>query len=226
MNVKDLIALNNEKRGELNEKNLAYYEEMLVYIRMNFNKSELQTEETLLELLEHVLQAQAEGRSAVEVFGDDPKAYCQELIGELPNEQKKNQIPFIACVALQFLAIISLVTGIIQPGMYYLFGLGTNIISISLGTGLITILIDLLLLYGYITIIVKWVKRSSFQKKKPKKWVEFIQLWVIGMIIIGLFIFAPKAIPDFGTVLTIPALWFLGIGGVLYLASRLFKKGW
>ncbi|WP_106494818.1 DUF1129 family protein [Lentibacillus sp. Marseille-P4043] len=226
MNFKELIALNNEKREQLNEENLAYYEDMLVYIRLNFNKSEQQTEETLLELLEHVLQAQSEGRSAKEVFGDDPKAYCQELIGEMPKEQMKQQIPFIVHLVLQFLGIISLVTGVVRPGLYYLFDLGTNTVSISLGKGLMSILFYLLLLFSFILIIFIWIKHSSFKEKQPKKWVEFIQLWVVGVIHIGLFIFVPKVIPDFGTVLTIPALWFAVIGGVLYLVSYLFKRNW
>ncbi len=226
MNTKELVALNNEKRKQLNKENLAYYEDMLVYIRLNFNKSEQQMEELLLELLEHLLQAQEEGKSAASVFGDDPKAYCQELIGEIPNEQTKQQIPFIACLALQFLASISFVTGIVLIGLYYFFGLGSNTVSISLGTGLVVILIFLALLYSFIFVIFKWLKHSSFKEEQPKKWVEFIQLWLISSVHIALFVFIPRFIPDFGPVITLNAIWFAVIGVVLYLASYLIKKSW
>ncbi|MBT2218335.1 DUF1129 family protein [Virgibacillus dakarensis] len=226
MNAKELIALNNEKREQLNKENLAYYEEMLVFIRLSFNKSEQQTEELLLELLEHLLQAQAEGRSAEEVFGADPKAYCQELIGEIPKEQTKQQIPFIAHVVLQFLAFISLVTGIVQLGLFYFFGIGLNTVSISLGAGLVTILIFLALLYSFIFIIFKWIKRSSFKNKQLKRWVEFIQLWLICTIHIGLLAFVPRLIPDFGPVITLHAIWFAVVGVVLYLVSYLVKRSW
>lgn len=37
MHANDLAKLNNKKREQLNEENLADYEEMLVYIRGNFN---------------------------------------------------------------------------------------------------------------------------------------------------------------------------------------------
>ncbi|MEN1968361.1 DUF1129 family protein [Lentibacillus sp. N15] len=226
MNAKELIALNNEKREHLNEENLALYEEMLVYIRLNFNKSEQQTEEILLELLDHILQAQAEGRSAKQVFGNDPKAYCQELIGELPEESKKEQIPFITHIVLQFLGIIALVTGILQPALYYLFDLGTNTISISLGKGLVTVLFYIVLLFSFILFIFKWIKRTSFKEKQPKKWVEFLQLWVICMIDICLFVFVPKLIPAFGNVVSLSAFWFAIIGAILYGSSYLFKRGW
>lgn len=224
MNAKELVTLNNEKQEQLNADNLAFYKEMLVYIRTNFNKSEQQTEETLMELLDHVLQAQTEGRMAKEVFGDDPKAYCQELISELPEESKKNQFPFIAYILLQFLGIISLVTGILTPGLYYLFDLGTNSVPVSVGKGLITIFIWILLLFSFILIIFTRIKRSSFKEKQPKKWVEFLQLWLIATIHIGSFIYVPKLIPNFGANLTLPAFWFAIIGVILYGGSYLFRN--
>lgn len=98
MNTKDLIQLNNEKREQLTEKNSEYYGDMLVYIRTNFNKSERYTEEVLLELLEHLLQAQEEGRTAKEVFGEDPKAYCNDIIGEfLLRKNQSTYICFLYC---------------------------------------------------------------------------------------------------------------------------------
>ncbi|SHH28449.1 hypothetical protein [Virgibacillus chiguensis] len=40
MNAKELIELNNEKRTHLNEANLAYYENMLIYIRSASSKEQ------------------------------------------------------------------------------------------------------------------------------------------------------------------------------------------
>ena len=48
MKVKDIIKVNNQKRDELNEENLAHYEDMLLYIRLSSAKSEHDTEEILL----------------------------------------------------------------------------------------------------------------------------------------------------------------------------------
>ena len=47
MNSKDIIKLNNNLREKLSEENKEVYEDMLVYIRLNANKSEQQTEEVL-----------------------------------------------------------------------------------------------------------------------------------------------------------------------------------
>ncbi|WP_245835660.1 DUF1129 family protein [Virgibacillus ndiopensis] len=224
MNAKEIITLNNEKREQLNEKNLAYYEDMLIYIRLQYNKSEQQTEEVLLEILEHLLQAQEEGRTAEDIFGNDPKTYCRELIGEIPKENNSHQLLFITYIGLQFLAIISLVHGFIGFGLHYFFDLGTKTLQFSLGSGTVNVIIFLLLLWLFITLVLKWIKRSAFQEKKTKKWVEFLQLWSISTGTIGLFVSVPFFMPSFGTVITIPTLLIACVGIILYVISFVMNK--
>src|SRR5690625_899878 len=84
MKAKEIVQLNNEKRKQLNKENLKDYEDMLIYIRLTSTKSERQTEEILLELLDHALMAQKEGKTIRDIFGDDLKAYSQDLIDEIP----------------------------------------------------------------------------------------------------------------------------------------------
>ncbi|GAA0597384.1 hypothetical protein GCM10009001_11950 [Virgibacillus siamensis] len=47
------VQLNNEKRKQLTEENLYYYEKMLIYIRTSVNRSEQYTEEVSDFLLFH-----------------------------------------------------------------------------------------------------------------------------------------------------------------------------
>ena len=54
MKAEELVKLNNEKRKTLNDENTKYYEAMLLYIRTSFRKKEVETEEILAELLEHL----------------------------------------------------------------------------------------------------------------------------------------------------------------------------
>ncbi|WP_347862474.1 hypothetical protein U0355_04750 [Salimicrobium sp. PL1-032A] len=59
MQKKEMIKSNNEKRKELTEENREYYEDMLLYIRLSYSKSEQDMEEVLAELLDHLLEAQS-----------------------------------------------------------------------------------------------------------------------------------------------------------------------
>lgn len=88
MKSTDLIKQNNELRKQLNPENKKYYEDILVYIRVNLTKEE-QTEEILLEILQAILDAQKDGVSAQAFFGKNPKEISDAILAELPNESEK-----------------------------------------------------------------------------------------------------------------------------------------
>lgn len=75
----EMVELNNQRRKLLNEANRKYYEDILVYLRMSRIPSK-QTEELLLEMLDHLLTAQQKGKTAKDLFGEDPEAYCEEIV--------------------------------------------------------------------------------------------------------------------------------------------------
>ena len=47
-------------------------------------------EELLLEILDHLIEAQAENKNAYDIFGNDLQSYCDELIVALPAQTKLN----------------------------------------------------------------------------------------------------------------------------------------
>lgn len=106
MNTSALIQLNNEKRKQLTKENKKYYMDMVMYLRSS-RVSEQQSEELALELLEHLIVAQEEGRTAEEVFGHDPKEYCQELVSSLPKKTmtiKSTILRYVKMVIIFFTA--------------------------------------------------------------------------------------------------------------------------
>lgn len=82
MNAQDMIKLNNKKRELLTPENEVAYSDMLVYLRLS-NVPEQQVEELLLEILDHLIEAQTENKNAYDIFGDDLQSYCDELISAL-----------------------------------------------------------------------------------------------------------------------------------------------
>lgn len=95
MKTTDLIKQNNELRKQLNPENKKYYEDILVYIRVNLNKEEHQTEEVLLEILQDILDAQKNGRLAQEFFGKNPKEISDSILAELANDSEKYWSKFL-----------------------------------------------------------------------------------------------------------------------------------
>ncbi|WP_019910800.1 DUF1129 family protein [Paenibacillus sp. HW567] len=222
--AQELIQWNLEKRSKLTGKNREYYEEMLLYIRLSSGRSEQQTEELLLELLDHVMEAQEDGRSAEQVFGANPKAYCDELIGEIPREKLKKRMLFAARMTLIFLSVTNFFSGILGAGMYYLFDLGSGTTEFSAGSTTVIFIVDVLILYVFILAVMHWLKASTFRKAKTSIWREFLQMWVMCMLHIGLFVAVIVWTPDFGPAASIPTIALVGIGVGFYLISLLLKS--
>lgn len=224
MNVKEMIQLNNEKRNALNNENLTHYENMLMYIRINSTKSERATEELLLELLDHLLDAQTEGRTATDVFGTDLKSYSQELITEIPTETKKEQFRFATFISVRFLAIISFVHGIIGFGLYFFFQIGSRLTTFHIGSTIAIAVIDLCILFLFIYGVLRWLQSTAFQTTKTNKWIEFFQVWIVCMLSIGLFVLVIYFMPEFGGEMSVQTIMIAGVGIVLYLFSFLLNK--
>ncbi|RLL42118.1 DUF1129 family protein [Oceanobacillus piezotolerans] len=224
MNAIDIMKLNNEKRKQLNSENEQYYEDMIVYIRTNAMKSEQQTEEVLLELLEHLLAAQEQGRTAKDIFGEDLKAYCEEVIQEIPGEKASKNVLFLFYLLIDLAAVLMIFLGILSYALYHFFGIGTRSLTFPIGTGISVVLIDGVLLAIWIYLIFRWMKGSTFKTKKPNKFIEFLQIWLMSMIFIGLTMLVFLFMPEFGTVLSIPLSIIIGLGIILFIVKTILNK--
>lgn len=223
MKAKELIELNNEKREFLNEENEKKYDDMLVYIRLASTKSEQQTEEILLELLDHVLLAQEEGKTIHDVFGDDLKAYSQEVIEEIPEDTKKKQVKFAIRLIFLFLGVTSLFSGIINAGLHYIFGFGEGTSTFHVGSSIAIIVSTTLIAFGMVYFVLEWLKSSLFKEEKKSERKEFFQLWIIMTLVIGVFFCIYYFMPSFGAEFSLPILVFIPIGIVLYGISYALK---
>lgn len=87
--MEPLSEQNNYLRKKLTPGNRKYYEKLLLYLRAK-GKNEVVTEEILLEILQDMLEAQAEGKTAQQYFGADPKGAADELLTEINVDKQTN----------------------------------------------------------------------------------------------------------------------------------------
>src|SRR5699024_11885007 len=155
MDAKELVTLNNEKRELLNAENEAYYDNVLIYIRMQVGISEQQTEELVMELLDHLLEAQEAGKSAEEVFGDDPKAYCNEMIAQLPKEKGKKKINYVLFLITQLIGFMAIGAGAVK----FIAGFFTDAtITIHLGSPVFVLIIDISLVLISVVLLFYFIR--------------------------------------------------------------------
>lgn len=214
--TKSLVKQNNERRKLLNAENAAYYENLLVYIRSSLLKDDRATEEVLVELLEHLLSAQQDGKTAEEVFGKAPKELADEIIAGLPDEKLSKTVSFMGEIVLQFLGLFTAITGIAavwndEPKTIHLGSAGLLVTVQTLG---------ILLLIAY---LLKLLKSDAFKQNPKSK--KMLSSWALasGSFILAVVIFSVWVEP-FGPAIEVSKYLQLIAGVVLILAAYGLQK--
>ncbi|KKK39112.1 hypothetical protein WQ57_04855 [Mesobacillus campisalis] len=220
MNAQKLIKENNRKREMLTAENEAYYGDLLIYIRLQFSLSEQQSEEVLMELLEHLLEGQKAGKTAKDIFGDDPRGFADELIEHLPKEEKRKLIPFIG-------GIIGDIVGwllIIRGGLFLVLSQFTEV---DTKVHPLSALLIALMIAGFVIITIvyvfKLVERSLFREKRNTR-KDTIKAGFAGAAGMAAVLLITKFLPEMGP--SFEFSWWASflVGGILLGLIYLGKK--
>ncbi|MBG9827182.1 DUF1129 family protein [Bacillus wiedmannii] len=161
MNAQDMIELNNKKRELLTSENETAYGDMLVYLRLS-NVPEHQVEELLLEILDHLIEAQAENKSAYDIFGNDLQSYCDELISALPVQTKLEKTSLIGFVSSLLLAIQFGIDAIVS---FFILIFENNVEQFTPAFSIPGTILSVSLIILGILLILYLLKRYSFDQK-------------------------------------------------------------
>ncbi|GAF21103.1 DUF1129 family protein [Shouchella hunanensis] len=221
--TEELIELNNEKREALSERNQQVYEDFLLYFRTDLRIAEQQAEELLMDILDHLLEAEKEGKTAYDLFGENPKAYAEELIAHLPREKKKHQLAVVADAFFSTLAFIFIIQGAVNGLLPLFFDFNQ---TISLGNALVIAIYVGFSIPLAISMVFGFVRQSLFKpdQKKSDTWM-ILKGGLYGMLwFVPLFLFY-TFVPSFGPELSLDWWIYVVVGGLLYLILKIIK-GW
>jgi uncharacterized membrane-anchored protein len=218
--TKSYIEENNEKRELLNKENLKLYEDFLLYIRTDLRIAEREGEELLLELLDHLLIVQQEGKSASALFGNNPKAYAEELIAGLPSEKKRKVIPFILSQVANSLAWFSLIIGLVHLILPRFIEVRD---VMSLGN-LIILALAVMFFSGLgVNVIFKLLRSTLFKGKKQQRHAYW-KAGFYGAAGFALILLVTWLTPDFGPKLDLRWWVYLGAFGMFFLISKMLQR--
>lgn len=211
MNTTEMIKRNNERREVLNEENRKAYEDAMIYIRLNA-RSEYATESILLELLEHLIEAQQHGKSAQDFFGDDLHAYCDTLLADIPGQSKLSWLLDILRYTSLLLINVFAVYTVVQLISYFMPSLKMERIS------LLPFIVIISLAGMTIFVILYVLKASIFG---PKTW--FVLGLVVYFLGIGGYVYSTILFKD---VWTVPINFWscLAVTMIMLLLHRWFKR--
>lgn len=220
MSAKQLIEENNRKRKLLTKENETYYDDLLVYIRLQFRLSEQQSEEVLMEMLDHLLEGQEDGKIAKEIFGDNPLSFADEIIEQLPKEDKRNMIPFFGGIILNISSWALMIRGVIL-----LFLMQFIEVNIEISLFLVTILA---LTIGIFTIFMVWfmiklLKSSLFKEDRSYK-MDMIKCGLVGAAGMAVILVIAKFTPEFGMSFNLNWWKSIILGAILWLLHFTVKQ--
>ncbi|TDL32048.1 DUF1129 family protein [Jeotgalibacillus sp. S-D1] len=203
------IQQNNERRKKLNDQNESFYSDILLYVRSS-NVDQRAGEELLLELLEHLIDAQERGRRAADVFGEDPEGYCKSLVDELPKETLTGKLLLWLYMAAY--------------GAMWMFGL-MGFMQLLFPELNKPVSLTHLLIFGSVFITIPLaamvvMKKTVFMKDKPAK--INIAWGITGAAILFLpypiILFVPA-----GYEINLSWIIYLSITVILFIGTRLLK---
>lgn len=220
MDAKRLIEENNKKRKLLTKENEKYYDDLLVYIRLHFTLSEQQSEEVLMEMLDHLIEGQKEGKTAKDIFGDDPLSYTDEIIEQLPNEKKRNIFQFIGGIIVNLISWILIIRGIILL-VFSQFAEVNNEINI-LGVAVVSLAIGIFIIVN-IWFMLKVTKNSLFNEKSSLK-KNMLKAGLVAAASMAVVLVVAKFTPEIGPSFTFN--WWVSLlsGAILWLLHFIVKK--
>lgn len=210
VNAKELIELNNTYREQLNEENEKFYDDILVYIRAkSFFKDERQVEESLLEILTDIIEAQNQEVKASDYFGKNPKEISDEILKNTNKMSFKDMIKLILSTM----------------GLYTLVTVLPKLINPSEGLDLGKFFIGLVITFLFAEFIINFVGNTVYSNKSKKFTFTIVALFCIYIcLIISMKQFLPTMLEIKLTgAVGITIISILGVVGIIYgLKEKLF----
>ncbi|MFD3261119.1 DUF1129 family protein [Paenibacillus lentus] len=169
MYIHEMIRETNQLRGQMSPANEAYFGEMVMYFRSGSSSlTEAKGEEVLLDLARRIIKNQEKNISASEIFGDDPRAYCEQLADDVLMRKPrslKDKIKYytmIPWVALTWVFFIYMLTGFFSKW----FGGELEYTQISTASLLLIAILSIVLIEGVTRFLGPGTKRRSEQEQE------------------------------------------------------------
>ncbi|MBU7592561.1 DUF1129 family protein [Metabacillus halosaccharovorans] len=219
--AKQLIKENNEKRELLTAENKQLYEDFLIYMRTELRIAEYESEELLMDILDHLLEAQEDGKDATTLFGSKPKEYAEELIASLPEEKKRYVFPFVISQVFNLLGLFCFIYGLGQLILPYFIEIPQ---SISLGNSIGLIMIILAMTYFGIIVFFKLIRSTLFTQNKKKTRHTMWKAGLLGGGSFAIIMLLTWILPDFGPEVQVEWWVYFISGFILVVLSKVIGR--
>ncbi|MEG1315710.1 MAG: hypothetical protein RR313_10080 [Anaerovoracaceae bacterium] len=179
-NVKKLLNENNELEKEISKESNELYTNMIVYMRVS-QLSAYNQEVVRRDIANMVIDGEKRGETIDTIIGGDYKSFCEEIIKVFPPKTKKEKTMETVGMLLMCLYILFPIVIIKDTIKNIMAGEALFDFTLTLGD-----VIDFAIIVFLANFIVNKICKGAFEPPAFKnKIVEFIAMWGICVIIIG-----------------------------------------
>ena len=180
--LKQVMSENTAREKAIASENQDIYTNMIAYIR-GANLSDRDVESIRMDLTDMLIEAQDRGDNIQQVFGNNYKEICDEIIDAMPKKTMKDHMLDAVDIFLSsawILGIIAMINHLARD-----FGTHKQLTHFTLTNGrLISMLAIIFLAYG----VVMYVTKTALNAKESKK--KHV-LEVLVMVVMMTLIFLP-----------------------------------
>lgn len=171
-----------------------------------------------MEMLDHLIEGQKDGKTALEIFGDDPKGYADEIASHLPHENKRDSFLFMSEIAINLIGWFLIMRSIVIP----IIG-GEDSEKVYVISSLLLIILIMIMTALGVKMIFGLISQKSFDEKATdiKMMIKAGLFGAGGFLVIAIISFFIKEV---GPSFTLQWQISLGLGSILLLISWLIKK--
>ncbi len=180
--VRHLVRDINGIRDQLNQENLSYYDDVIVHVR-DARIERQSGEELLLEMGQHLLDAQQRGQSAEQLFTKDSDSYAGQLIENLPERRQLSKPMYylmIVWVALTWVFLLQALAGFFKISIS-----GTGVVGeISLSTLVLVAVGAIVLVELVMRVANQPVEKSDLDRPRMQINMRSVMTYLIILVAI------------------------------------------
>ncbi|WP_414051038.1 DUF1129 family protein [Macrococcus animalis] len=134
-------------------------------LKMDFKLQEREVDSLLSDILDHLIEAQNNGVSTQEFFGNDTKQFTQDLFDELPKNKLIHPLWYILFTISLTTASFLIPFGLLSQIKYAITG---SYVPINSNLSLLSLLVFIVLLTTAIFVTIHLMKTNTYSSKKGK----------------------------------------------------------
>lgn len=176
-------------------------------------------------MLDHLLEGQKEGKTARDIFGENPFNFADELISEIAHEPSRNRLAFLAGIGISLLAWVLIIRSLIYFVFSFFIEVNTEVNLFHIAVSGLAIA---LFIFSNIYYILRMIKKDLFKNQESGQLKQLIKAGFVAGSTMAIVLLIIKFTPKYGPSFPFSPIVSLALGTIIlvgyFITKRTIKK--